>query len=325
MPIPLDIDEVDSPAVAVTEKPPIEVVAIAKPAVIPSLPSPSFPPGCEPREGDPLYLDIETVPDDDSPRAKFFPTEKLPPETPSDKMMPVAEFVALTVEKQSKYADPLNPSQAWISSAIAAELTKEDKKPREGTLKLLYGKRDAFESYIKELSVNPLTLKIVSIGIKIGDCPTRVLTTEPTNDYQGQMFERTREGFMLDEAWRLICDKRYSPIVGFGVRRFDLPAMLLRSALIGVNVPRMIDLRKYGSSDVLDFEMVLFDGMPKKGFGMKTVAQVLGITVPENHGDGSQVYKLYKEGNWTAIATYNRGDCEILRAIHEVVAGKLCQ
>lgn len=315
MPIAFDIDDVDTFLDVTAEKqssPPPVAMAIGETKPAPSILS--FPPGCEPREGDPVYLDIETVPDDESTRAKFFPVQPLPAEVAAEKMMDVDKFIGLAIAKQEEYLDPITPPQAWVSRCIAAELTRDDKKTRDGTMKLLHGKRAAEEQYVKSLSVNPMTLKIVSIGIGVGGCPVRVLTLDACES----------ESSMLSEAWKILCDRRFTPIVGFGVRRFDLPAMLIRSSILGVDVPRLLDLRKYGSSDVIDFENVLFDGQVPRGHGMKACAGLLGIDVPESHGDGSQVYKFYKDGNWAAIATYNRGDVEILRAIHEKVSGKLC-
>lgn len=263
------------------------------------------------KPGDCLYLDIETVPDES--RLHLFPLEPMPPVTPLLALMMIADFAALTVEKAREYLATVTPDAEWIDLAEAAESKRE--KPRKEIFKLLSEKRSASEDRIKELSVNPMYLRIIAIGLKAGDGETQVFMASP-DDWPAT------EAKMLADALAYI--RRFRPVIGFNIH-FDLSSILVRSAILGVDVPYMPDRRKYGSPDVLDLMQAIYGDRCPKGCGMKSTAKMLGIDIPEDHGDGSQVYKLSQQRDWPAIDKYLRGDIAITHAIHQKIAGKLCQ
>lgn len=273
-----------------------------------------------PVSGDVLHLDIETVPDES--RMELFPFEPIPPfpdYTPSLILKSASEVSGMTVENVQKYISTVNPDPEWFD-LLAAEEAKREKGPRKEILKIVALGREAIEEHADEvanlcktLSLNPLTLQIISIGLRVGsDGDVKILMAE----------DHDEEAEILAEAFDYI--QKYRPVIGFGVSRFDLPAMLMRAAILGVDVPRLLNLSKYSSSDVIDLEQALFNGYPPRGFGMKNVAKMLGIEVPADHGDGSQVYKLWKDGDWAKISKYQRGDIEIGSQIYGKICGKLC-
>lgn len=260
------------------------------------------------RVGDCLYHDIETVPDES--RQHLFPFEPLVI-TPDSEMKPIAEFGNLkTVEDASAYLKTVTPSPEWVALAVAQEKARE--KPRATLLKYLDDAANVVEERIKKLSLNPLCLRIVAIGCQVGqdgDCP--VWLAESDDEER----EALRKCFALIDQFR--------PVVGFNNQSFDMPALLMRAAILGVEVPRLLNLSRYSSSDVLDLMNVIYAGFPPKGFGMKATAKMLGIEL-EDDGDGSQVYKWYKAGDWTSISKYQRSDVKGLAAIHAKISGKLC-
>lgn len=267
------------------------------------------PPRRSNRSGDVLYLDIETVPDDS--RVHLFPLEPMPPITPFDKLISISEFASLTVEKSKDYLAKLSPAGEWIDAAEANELNSS--KPRKEILKLLADKRSAQDDRIKELSVNPMFCRIVAIGLKVGSNPVEsLLCSTPLDEYTA-----------LVEAWRVI--QKHRPVIGFNVRDFDLRVMLVRSALLGVEPAFVPDTRKYGSPDVIDLMQAIYGDRCPKGCGLKPTARMFGIEVPEGHGDGSQVYKLFQLRKWGLIADYLVGDVELTAAVHQKIAGTLCQ
>lgn len=263
-----------------------------------------------PKPGDCLYLDIETVPDES--RMHLFPLEPMPPTRLIENMMPADDFAQFTEEKAKQYLDSVSPVDEWFDGAISAEESRE-KGPRKGVLSLLRTKRSVQEDRIKEMSVNPMFCRIVAIGLKVGSQPVEsMLCSMQTDEYTA-----------LVEAWRII--QKHRPVIGFNVRDFDLRVMLVRSAILGVEPAYVPDTRKYGSPDVIDLMQAIYGDRCPKGCGMKPTAKMFGIDVPEDHGDGSQVYKLYQSRDWKRIADYLVGDVELTAAVHQKIAGTLCQ
>lgn len=267
------------------------------------------PPLASKRSGDVLYLDIETVPDET--RVHLFPLEPMPPITPLLALKTIDDFAAMTVENAKAYLLTVTPDPEWIELVEAKEQSRD--KPRKEIFKLLADKRSAQDDRIKELSVNPMFCRIVAIGLKVGSNPVEsLLCSTPLDEFTA-----------LVEAWRTI--QKFRPVIGFNVRDFDLRVMLTRSAILGVEPAFVPDTRKYGSPDVIDLMQAIYGDRCPRGCGLKPTAKMFGIDVPDDHGDGSQVYKLYQSRNWKKIADYLVGDVEMTAAVHQKIAGTLCQ
>lgn len=264
----------------------------------------------------PLIVDIETVPDESRMALFDLPALPSPPtETPSDVLnrTTIAAVVAMSVEGVGKYVESINPPDSWLDTLAATENARE-KGPRDGVLKLIKAKRgwrDAakndFEDRVKTLSVNPLYCRICALGVIAGDAIPRAMLIEDDEE----------ERKALAEFWRLF--QVHRQVVGYNVLAFDLRVILVRSIILGVPVPRIVDRRKFGSRDVLDLMIELFpDGRP---MGMKAAAKCLGIRVADDHGNGSQVYQLYKAGDWAAIEKYLFGDLRITEELYQKLSG----
>jgi predicted PolB exonuclease-like 3'-5' exonuclease len=128
---------------------------------------------------------------------------------------------------------------------------------------------------------------------------------------------------MLERFWEVAA--HVSPIVGFNCRNFDLPTVLVRSMLLGVHVPVRVDLGRYGNTQVLDLMDVLYPSGCPRGHGLKPTCRMLGVDVPPDHGDGSQVYELYQQKDFGRLREYCQGDVEITRRLHrDKLAGYFC-
>ncbi len=58
---------------------------------------------------------------------------------------------------------------------------------------------------------------------------------------------------------------------------------------------------------------------------MKRTAKLLGIDVPPDHGDGSQVYPSWQARDFEGIARYQRDDVRIIQQLHRnKLAGRFC-
>jgi predicted PolB exonuclease-like 3'-5' exonuclease len=99
-------------------------------------------------------------------------------------------------------------------------------------------------------------------------------------------------------------------IVGFCARTFDVPTLIQRSRLLGVNHPR-VRIDRFGRGDVVDVRDVLtFDDaryeaiMPRS---LKTFCKRFGIQV-DDEIDGKDVGELVRAGKWELVKVHVRSD-----------------
>lgn len=271
------------------------------------------------RNGDCLYFDIETVPDD--ARVKLLNLEPLPEVAAVEEMSacPIPrDFIALTTEKQTAWLKERHPPEDWLQQVEFAERSRE--KPRETLLKAIASKRgehdriaEAVEQRIKQLSTNPLTCRIVALSVAIGLDDPRFMVCHT--------IDAEREA--LEAFWQAAAVT--AQVVGYNVRGFDVPTILARSVALGVKPTTQFDLRKYGSSNVIDLMLLLFDGIPPKGFNLTTVCRLMSIDVPEDDSDGSQIHKLVAEQKWFDIGHHCNRDVMRVQKLHrEKLAGYFC-
>jgi hypothetical protein len=272
----------------------------------------------QPQSSGELFVDIETAPD--YSRESLFnlpPIDNGPPVSLDDELLSADEFISQELKAAEEYLAKKRPQDSWLAAVLSEE--EKQKKPRAGLRKLIAETRSRIAAYqnaaadrVKLLSVTPLYCRIVAIAFARSSGPIDAFTAE----------DPAAEKDLLQAFWTRAKSAR--PLVGFNVRDFDLRVIALRSLLLGVHPSRAIDWRKYGSADVLDLMHAIHGDRCPAGFGLKHTARILGITVPDDHGDGAQVYQLVENQQWDALKKYCAGDVEITRNVWRAVAGYLC-
>lgn len=269
------------------------------------------------RGKDVLYVDIETAPDWD--RFDSFGIEKpsvaTENETPRLMMPSAADTVAMTVDKLKELIARQNPDVDWLDH-IAEEEAKG--KARKGFLAEIKAGKDAKDSYgkfIKQLSVNPMFCRMVVFGYAVGNGePVAIPCLSPTE-----------EKICLEKFWQLAMQAE--TICGFNHRSFDLPVILVRSIIHGVSPSIQLDLRKYGSANVLDLMQILYGDNLSKTMGLKQTCELFGIEVG-NDMDGSKVNELVENPsveNLDKLSAYGKSDVRITQKLHrEKLAGYFC-
>lgn len=263
----------------------------------------------------PLYLDMETVPDYE--RAELFGLPPLPdvqPETGESDLASPEEFIAQGLAEIQKSLMDLNPVDSWLDRILDAE--QESKKPRKGltdAIDKLKKERqavlDAEGNRRKKMATTPEMCRVVAIGWAAGSRDTESLVVG----------ENVTELHLLERFWDLVADA--GPVVGFNIANFDLPVIFVRSALLGIPATRLIDLSPY-RRDVLDLMVARF-GRGQFGGRLKQLATCYGIEVPTGDVDGSQVEELMQV-NPGLVGEYVRSDVDITRALHRFYSGYFC-
>lgn len=275
------------------------------------------------RDGDLLYFDLETIPD--HAREHLFGLEPLKKlvEVPTEQLQTPEEFCSQDLKAAERYLEgdesgvgEKMPPESWLDAVRLRE--GEVKKPRKGMFDLLNRCDErraaivnAIPSRIKQLSTTPEYCRILSIAYAVGNGPVECMTADTDELEPG----------ILKRFWELAEGRRLVVFNGLG---FDIPVLLVRSAILGVKPPRLISTSPYGNREVLDLMRVRFVNQIPTGWGLKKLARVYGIEVPAGDVNGSRVYEMFQAGQFDQIKEYNKSDVVILREFHRKLRGRFC-
>jgi hypothetical protein len=177
------------------------------------------------------------------------------------------------------------------------------------------------------LGFSPLTGQIVAIGIYDGEREKGAVyfqsspKKEETSFEEGQCkFEVMSEKEMLQKFWDVV--EKYETFVTFNGRAFDVPFLMIRSAVHGIRPTKNLLANRYLNHqpgharhiDLLD-QLTFYGALRKKG-SLHLWCRAFGIESPKAQGvDGDDVKDLFEKGRSADIARYNARD---LRATYEL-------
>lgn len=262
-------------------------------------------------------FDLETIPD--YSREHLFdllPLPELGPRTEVKKMMSVDELLSGSLPAIKEVLKSRRPVDEYLVLMQNAE--RESKKPRAGLFEAVdevinEGKavESAIEARRKKMATSPEMCRIVSAAWSVGDGAVSVDNHSDDDPIALDFFEKN----LLEKFWQAI--KTAKIIVGFNHIAFDLPVIYVRSALLGVEPTRRIDLKPWGG-EVVDLMAARW---PRgNAMKLKDLAKSLGLEIPAGDVDGSQVEELYQTDP-AKLAEYNRSDVEITREIFLMYRG----
>lgn len=280
----------------------------------------AYPQACnqKPVRSEFCYLDFETIPDFD--REDLFegilPTiPSVPPETPASEMVPVEEALGMGVSGFKGLVLSSNPESDWLTEASVAESQQD--KPRKGIQDAITSARKqknevaaVEKARIKMMSTTPEMCKVVAFCCADG-VKSRIAVCDPENELK-----------MLELVWDFIDNSE--KVVGYGCLFFDLPVLVFRSALLGIDPPRRLDLRKFSTDDVLDLHLKITgsrnmpDGLGKQDSQFR----LAGFSDPNDTGfDGSKVLDAIQAGQLQTVKDYVSLDVQKLIKLHRFYRG----
>jgi len=168
------------------------------------------------------------------------------------------------------------------------------------------------------LGFSPLTGKIVTIGVLDVEKNSGVIyystdDNAPSEfEENGFKFKVASERDMLDRFW--YGAKEYSEFISFNGRSFDVPFLMVRSAINGIkpNVDllsyRYLSSQKSGAVHVDLFDQLSFYGTVRRKSSLHLWCRAFGITSPKQDVTGDDVARLFKEKQFLQIAKYNTRD-----------------
>ena len=132
-------------------------------------------------------------------------------------------------------------------------------------------------------------------------------------------FKPLSEKEMLEKFWEGA--RQYQQFITFNGRAFDVPFLMIRSAVHNVRPTVNLMPYRYDNNtchvDLLD--QLTFYGAVRKKPNLHMTARTFGIKSPKDSGiTGEDVGRLYQEGKFFDIAKYNVGDLRATRELYLV-------
>ncbi|MEA3464338.1 MAG: ribonuclease H-like domain-containing protein [Patescibacteria group bacterium] len=191
------------------------------------------------------------------------------------------------------------------------------------------GKYNVMLQDLKEgLGFSPLTGEIVALGILDDERNKGVVYYQSLEQKAEEfsqdnfIFKPRTEAEILKDFWQGA--KQYNEFVSFNGRSFDVPFMLIRSAVHKIKPTKDLMSNRYLRSqyfnakhiDLLD-QLSFYGAVRRKG-NLHLYCNVFGIKSPKAEGiAGDDVGRLFKERKYKEIAEYNSWDltatCELYK------------
>lgn len=156
--------------------------------------------------------------------------------------------------------------------------------------KIEAARREFEENLIKKLSLNPMTLQIVSIQMSDG--------------YKFVANKNNKESDMLKDFWYHA--ETTDLFVGHNTLGFDFPAIFMRSMVLGITPTKKISMRRYQTKPVFDTMMILCGW--SNFISLDSACTRFGI--PNKSGHGSQVHVMWQRGEFDEIHKYCQDDVD---------------
>ncbi len=179
--------------------------------------------------------------------------------------------------------------------------TESEKDPQK--------KSELVEDTKRYLSLYPYTAKIIAIGLFNTEKERAIVLYENSeNDEwsaEGKIikYKPASEEQMLKYFWKYA--DQAEKVISFNGRNFDLPFIMIRSAMNKIKPTRNFLKNRFDSSHHIDLlEQLTYYGLTKK-FNLDFYCQTFGIESPKSKGiTGMELKELYRAGRMKDIAIY---------------------
>lgn len=210
-------------------------------------------------------------------------------------------------------------------------LDKTSKEALTHWIKREASSEEDYENMLEDLKAglgfSPLTGEIVAIGVLDYEKSKGVVTFQAPGENikefeeENVRFRQMDEKEMLENFWQGA--KNYGEFITFNGRGFDVPFLMVRSAVHGIRPTKDLMSNRYLSSqregakhvDLQD-QLTFYGAMRRKG-GLHLWARAFGIKSPKSEGiKGEDIGRLFKEKKYLDIARYNVGDLWATRELY---------
>ena len=175
---------------------------------------------------------------------------------------------------------------------------------------------------IRYTSLYPYTSKCIVIGIYDVEKEKSYVyyesdKKEEWNSEDGKVhYKGLPENEMLESFWRIA--KRIDQFITFNGRNFDVPFLMMRSAMLEIKVTKNLMGYRYGDEHIDLLEQFTFYGLTRK-FNLDFYCQSFGIESPKSKDiSGMEVKNLYEAGRIKDIAIYCSKDINATFQLYKI-------
>ncbi len=184
-------------------------------------------------------------------------------------------------------------------------------------------KEEKKDEAVRYLSLYPFTAKIISIGLLNTDTEgTQVLfTSDKYEEWEVEekniKYKGIAEPELVKLFWKYI--SKVDKVITFNGRNFDLPFLMLRSAMLGIKPTVNLIHNRYNITRHIDLlDQFTFYGITRK-FNLDFYCHAFGIPSPKEKGiTGMEVKELYKAGRIKDIAVYCGEDVKATYELYKI-------
>lgn len=186
----------------------------------------------------------------------------------------------------------------------------------------------ALENIKGGMGLSPWTGEIISLGLWDYERDKGVVYFQaPEEDYEEfenskVKFKQLGEKEMLEKFWEGA--KHYQTFISFNGRSFDVPFLMIRSAVNKVKSSKNLLSNRYLNSQLVGakhidlLEQFVFYGAVYRKPNLHLCCRTLGIESPKSGGiTGDDVAELFKNKKYKDIAKYNVGDLIATKKLYE--------
>lgn len=217
------------------------------------------------------------------------------------------------------------PTLIFDIETVGEDFQKLDETTQDNLTRWIKREAGSDEEYqamltdIKEgLGFSPLTGEVVAIGVLDGDKEKGAVYFQAPGQERAfeegeYKYEALSEKAMLEKFWNIV--SKYDEFVTFNGRQFDVPFLMIRSAVCGVRPTKNLMANRYlnyqpGNArhvDLLD-QLSFYGALRRKG-SLHLWTRAFGIESPKSQGvSGDDVQSLFNDKRFEDIARYNARD-----------------
>jgi DNA polymerase elongation subunit (family B) len=177
------------------------------------------------------------------------------------------------------------------------------------------------------MGFSPLTGQVVAIGVLDGDRSSGAVyfqspdTAVAEFEEEGIKYKPGTEAEILTAFWNLA--SHATEFVSFNGRAFDVPFLMIRSAIHQIRPSkdlmsnRYASSQKFGATHIDLADQLSFYGAVRRKGSLHLYCRAFGITSPKVAGvTGDDVAALFAARHYTDIARYNARDLWATRALY---------
>lgn len=177
------------------------------------------------------------------------------------------------------------------------------------------------------LGFSPLTAEVVVIGVLNYEENKGVIYFQAPganlNEFEegNFKFRPASEKEMLEDFWKGVA--AYDEFISFNGRRFDVPFLMIRSAIHRIKPTknlmsnRYLENQKYNAKHIDLLDQLTFYGAAWKKGDLHLWSRAFGIESPKSEGSGEEVGKWFEEGKFVDIAKYNVKDLIATKELYD--------